>query len=368
MKIGIITFHLAHNYGAVLQAYALQEHLKNKGLNIVIIDYQAKHLIKSYYNSSWLSMQGMSVLRKLKRIMGNIYRLLLFKFRIKRVKAFKNFIDSKLLLCKNYQEINFDYCVLGSDQIWNKNITNNDYFYFEYLQNNTKLISYAASAGAAEELIFNDDRALSAIHKLYAIGVREETLKTSLEKHISQKINLVIDPTLLVDPCVFNQIAVKPAFKDKYCLIYKILDNNSIDKMTNKLSQKAEVKTLKLKASVDLKGILNIKREKMFETPEQFLGWFKYAEFIVTTSFHGVAFAIIFNKPFYFVSSGHKAENRITSLLSQLGLQDRIVAENTDLEFNIIDYNKPQEDGSSVNEKLNRLREDSDAFLSSALK
>ena len=84
--------------------------------------------------------------------------------------------------------------------------------------------------------------------------------------------------------------------------------------------------------------------------------------------FHGVAFSIVFRKPFYFISTGNKAENRITSLLAQLGLSDRIISETQIPKFKPIDYKSPQPDGTSVEQKLYAMREFSQNWLKNALK
>ncbi len=113
--------------------------------------------------------------------------------------------------------------------------------------------------------------------------------------------------------------------------------------------------------------MFNPSKYKQFSTPEEFLGYIQNAECIVTTSFHGVAFSIVFRKPFYFISTGNKAENRITSLLEQLGLSDRIIPETQIPEFKPIDYKSPQPDGTSIEQKLHAMREFSQNWLKNAL-
>ena len=360
MKIGILTFYSCHNYGAILQTYALQEHLKSKGFKVYIIPYNPPEVIGQYYDIGWISSTGLSFSRRIKRMLGNIYRMIIvFPLKLMRGKWFNRFIHSNFNVCSDYKNFDFSCCVIGSDQIWNKNITKDDYFYFEYLPNVNR-ISYAASAGNGEDLLLNDSRAIDAINSLDAISVRENSLKAKLEKHIDKDINLVLDPTLLVSAEVFDKIAVEPKFKDKYVLIYRMLPSEKLFSVAKKFAKEHQVALYEVKPYVSLKSLFFPESNKMFESPEKFLGWFKNAEFVVTTSFHGVAFSLVFQKSFYFISSDNPAENRIKSLLEQLGLTDRIISGDTIPVFNHIDY-------STVESKLNNLRKESNDFLMNAL-
>lgn len=130
--------------------------------------------------------------------------------------------------------------------------------------------------------------------------------------------------------------------------------------VAKKFAKEHQVALYEVKPYVYLKSLFFPESNKMFESPEKFLGWFKNAEFVVTTSFHGVAFSLVFQKSFYFISSDNPAENRIKSLLEQLGLTDRIISGDTIPVFNHIDY-------STVESKLNNLRKESNDFLMNAL-
>lgn len=366
MKVGILTFYACHNYGAVLQTYALQEHLKANGFDAVVIGYKPNDVVGPYYNIGWQSCKGLPFLGKVRRFVGNIYRTVIYPLKRMRGKWFNKFINFKLNICNNYENTSFSYCVIGSDQVWNKYITKNDYFYFESFKD-VKSISYAASAGRGENLICEDKRALDAINSLQAISVRENTLKSKLEKYTNKEISLVIDPTLLVSPNVFDSIAVKPLYNGKYVLIYKMLPSAKIITVAKHLAKNTNHNLYEVKPYVSLKSFVTLHNEKMFESPEKFLGWFKYADFVVTTSFHGVAFSLVFRKSFYFISSDDPAENRIKSLLEQLGLTHRIISGQPMPDYSHIDYSAKDENGSSVESKLCKLQNDSNNFLMQAL-
>ena len=132
MKIGILTFHCAHNYGAVLQCYAMQEFLRSKGHDVEVINYRPNYLLKPY---KIFNVKRFSSKKPIRILKGLILEFLLFPVRLKRFYGFENFINNKLILSKTVTKesipSNYDIYIVGSDQIWNPKITKGfDEIYF----------------------------------------------------------------------------------------------------------------------------------------------------------------------------------------------------------------------------------------------
>ena len=373
MKIGILTFHYVHNFGAVLQAYGLLEYIKSLGHECHIIDYRNSQMNKFWNSPFWwyLPIKGLSFVKKVRRVIGNLCRLpnfFLFPIKAVRKKIFNSFAIRRLNLSNVSEE--FDICVYGSDQIWGLNHINNDMIFLgSDLINAKKRIAYAASSGATEQEIIDNRKICSYLTNFDFISVREKSFYEKLSK-AGVYSTLVLDPSLLCDERAFSKIANRPKVNSKYLFCYRALVSNLFPKVATKLSEQMHIKTIEIRCSSNsdtVKEIFSPKRYRQFATPEEFLGYIQNAECILTTSFHGVAFSIVFRKSFYFVSSGNKAENRITSLLEQLGLTDRIIPEGEVPEFRTIDYKSHQSDGTSVEQKLFALREYSQNWLKEAL-
>ena len=188
------------------------------------------------------------------------------------------------------------------------------------------------------------------------ISVREKNLQEILQKISKKKIELVIDPTLLVNPTVWNNLSIAPPIKKKYVLIYQFAKNINTINIANKIA--SEINADVLDVNVD---ILNDKHNKLYcLSPEQLLGYFKNASFIITTTFHGTAFSVIFNKPFYYINLENKKNYRVSSLLENIGLSERIISEKSSPKYKLIEY-------EDVNFALKSLKAMSINYLQKAI-
>lgn len=321
-KIGIITFHRALNYGAVLQAYALCESLKKLDSNIVveIIDYRNDNIEKG---------------RKLKERLlpfsiKNVLRTFLL---VKKVKKFNIFINGNLSLSKkiyskdNFIELSRDYdkIIVGSDQVWNFNITGNDKNYLLDSLTCSKY-SYAASLG----LNYLDNETLEVFKKLLCdfkmISVREEEAKEILRK-ISSKIIVTLDPTLLLTANDWKNI-VDYKKNDKYILVYNIKKPDYLLDIAKKVSNETNYKVVFIP-----NGIFPKFGKLEFPSISRFVGLFKNAEYVLTNSFHGTVFSTIFHKKMLIeLNSKGTGNDRIVTLTKMCGLENRVFAG----EYNII--------------------------------
>ncbi len=361
MRIGILTFHCAHNYGAVLQCYALQETLKGMGHDVDVIDYRPEYLLASYRKFSidrFISKNPFTLIRKTTR------ELWVLDKRIKRYYAFNDFISSNLHLSKRingkFIPPDYDIYIIGSDQIWNPRITcgfDSVYFGgFQFAKGKRKYISYAASMGL-QELGDSDKKFYaSALQNLDSISVREFQTASLLQPLTSKKVETVLDPTLLVDVRIWDAMAVAPRIGKKYVLVYQIGIDSDIIKMARKIAKETDAVVVEIMA-----GIYSRKSKYRIQcaTPKEFLGWLKYANCVVTNSFHGTAFSVIFNRPFYNIA-GNRNDVRSLSFLESIGLENRVKAKKSFPAFSEIDY-------SDVDEIINGLRRNSKYFIKKAI-
>lgn len=325
-KIGILTFHRAVNYGALLQAYALVETLQEIGANAEVIDYKNDKIEKSYYTRRGLT-------NSLKSMLRNVY---LFPIQQKRNKAFQRTLEQYLRLSKTSYtkqtigetEKIYDFIITGSDQVWNLPCTNGDKTYFlDFINEPKKKKSYAASFGKIKGFEKEYKQYLELIKTFSAISVREENGKHFLQdNNIEENIRVDIDPVFLLNRKKWMEFEKTPDFDD-YILVYSVNLPNGILKyareQAKKLGKEMIIVTLRNKK------IKLLKNEKNYSccTPNEFVGLINHASLVVTNSFHGTAFSIILHKNFVVVrnstSSAAMDNSRLDNILNIMQLANR---------------------------------------------
>lgn len=365
MHVGILTYHRSLNYGAVLQAYALKTFINELGHDTEIIDYWPKYHNNDYsfprFNKE-ISFQG--TLKLVIIFCFGFFRIL------KRKKRFQEFtsLHFNLSASPHYttvESVNFDYdaIIYGSDQIWRKQDFIdfkgfNDIYFGKYASKSKIKISYAASMGAVN-LIESDISYLREMIKNFnSISVREKELKNTIEKITNRRVSLVLDPVLLLDNKKWKELIPKSKIKKKYILLYQIISSRDSKILSRKLSKHHKLCIIETHGKVN--PFLYGRKYKQAETPLGFLSLVANAEFIVTTSFHGAAFAVVFEKQFYALGMGKKS-NRILTLLTSLGIENRYLNDITNINIvDTINYN-------NVKVKLKALKDNSILFLKNAL-
>jgi len=357
MKIGILTFHCAHNYGAVLQCYATQEFLRSKGYDVEIINYRPKYLLDPYKRFNIKRIISKNPIRIIKNV---IKELIVLSIRIKRWRGFEEFINTNLILSNKVTKEsipdNYDIYIVGSDQIWNPQITrgfDRTYFCkFPFVKGNKRYIAYAASMEAKTL----DNNAIEHyrdnLRHFDAISVRENKLLDLLQPLIDKPVVQVLDPTLMISPQIWDKIQSDNDEEDKYVAVYQVRNNVNTIRIAYHIANQIGAKVKILVASPQI----NMKDTEQTATPEDFVSTIRSAACVVTTSFHGSAFSVIFNRPFYTIKLNDGADSRSSSLLDSLDLKDRMIGINDLPTFTLIDY-------TNVNNKLNILRENSQCFL-----
>ena len=359
MKIGIITFHFAHNYGAMLQAYALQETLAAQGHEVGIIDYEPNyHLSKFPRKFTWYSCVSPSIKTFAHNVLKKI--LSLFYYR-KRYASFVSFTSSrmKLLSCpEGFDGTGYDCIVVGSDQIWNPKLTGGTYDGMYFGENfKCPVISYAASNQASSLPDCDKERLSSLLSGLKSIGVRELKLKDLLAVLTEKEISVNLDPTLISDKSIYSGFKLPKRAPKKYVLIYEIGTHCEVQRLADAYAKLINVDVVRLTGTVTYKTLCGF---QLTEGPEEFVSYIRNAECVFTTSFHGTALSIINQTAFYCFRQGTVGDLRMESLLTQLNLLDRFVPMGADVKVKVIDY-------KAVTEKLDELKKMSCNYLFNAI-
>lgn len=334
MKVGILTFHDAHNYGAVLQAYALKKHIKKLGHNVRIINYHHYTIPDGFPKSN----------------------------NEKRWEKFNNFIK-KLI---DYEEevyqteeelekLDIDFWICGSDQIWNTEITNgiNKGFFLNF-KTKGKKISYAVSMGIPELPKEHEEEFKKCVENLDYISVREETLKKYVEKFTDKPVIKTIDPTLLLEKEEYEELILENRYGE-YILINELGPDERLVQIAQKLASERNLKIIELNDK---------KKENYFceqvsdASPKEYLTLIKNANAIVTNSFHGTVFSIIFEKEFYTITRFNR-NSRMENILDIVDMRDRLITKVEEVDnVKKQDYNKAHENLKIEVEKSKRFLED----------
>ena len=361
MKIGVLTYHNTRNCGAVLQAYALQKVLLELGMENEIIDYRCDKIEETY---------RLRRLWEIKSIKMFIKWALKIKSDKRTQKKFEDFRKNMLMLSGAYTKDNiknankeFDGFITGSDQVWNFHLNGCDYTYLlDFADMDKRKISYAASMGSSvakdsHNKIFNE-----ALASFDLVSVREKPLEEYIKRTVGISPTLVLDPTLLLKKEGYNFAAkwTKPEYK--YIFVYTIATTPNIERAARELSKKTGLPIIWGHMSYKKKsGVKNLTDL----APDEFVSYIKNAEYVLTSSFHGMALSIVMKKQFFYDLDVNTQNNnsRLETLAEQLELNHRELSQdskNLDEEKKI-DY-------SAVDEKLEIKKKESMDFLKGIIK
>lgn len=318
-RIATITFHRARNYGAVLQAVALQKAIIGLGHDGEVIDYDNRKISSCY-----------DVIQKssLKNMLSSLVRCSDIKH--KNV-FFDRFLDKELRRSRKVKkedlpqlEGEYDKFITGSDQVWNYLLTGSDGAYFlDFVGNSKKKLSYAASFGIGEIPAEKAAWYREMLQGFGYISVREATGGRLVKSIAGMDSVNDLDPVFLLDMPAWKKIMAGRVPEKKYVFTY--MCNESTLMYAQKLAAERGLKIINVVYS---KSILhpekNIGDCRIDVSPEDFLAYLYHAEYVVTGSFHATAFSIIFNKQFK-VGVPDKIGSRISDLLERTGLQQRVI-------------------------------------------
>lgn len=377
-KVLILTQPLRTNYGGLLQAYALQKVVKDLGFEV--------------FTDNPFFLGSLSLKKRLKDFAARfVYGLMrgdkkykpLFKRRLKRADfeyAAQNllpFIEKRINtidffegrvqpLSSNIEK--FDYYICGSDQVWRRRYGDVKRYFFDFLQStDKKRFSYSASFGLdnINEYSNQEKQDCRNLIKFFtSVSVREKDAVKIVEDEFSFPAVQTLDPTLLLENTDYRNL-INQSYVDKtedsYLFVY-ILDKTEEKKeLIDIVSRRLNLKVKDIMPKVDWKTSRSDK-QSIFPAVEEWLNCFDKASFVLTDSFHGTVFSIIFNKPFLSVGNKDRGLTRFTSLLSLFGLEDRLIFSKKDL-TGVLLHNIFKIDYSKINEARAELKEQSIKFL-----
>lgn len=358
MQIGIITFHFALSYGAVLQAYALSECIKSLGHDAFLVDYRPDYHVKRF-QWNWTRC-GLHL--------TNLTHPLLHK-------RFGEFSSKHLRLSsrsyKTLEELTAsppeaDAYICGSDQIWNPVLTDMDPAYFlAFAPQGTRRIAYAGSFGKPELTTEELKHIRPYLQAIEHLSVREASAVRIVNDACGKQAEHVLDPTLLIDK--FDSVETHTPVKNRYVLVVDLQNNSLLRRTAGFVSRALQLP----KVIVTYSGrIWQLSGKRVFPGPSGYLGLFRNADYIVTNSFHGTAFSMVFNKPFIITPlSGNKSESniRITGLLKSTDLSNCFLEMFSESRIRKVMASTIDIDWAPVRKRLHKLRQDSLRFLRESL-
>lgn len=316
MRIGIVTFLSASNYGAVLQNYALQTVLNKMGYGQVeTIDRL---------------LGGFKSTLRFRCIRKYIFPNYFIRFRNRYLKLSEH-INKQRDLYRIQNE--YDVIIVGSDQIWNFDIIDKMeyYYYLDWVTNQkVRKISYAASFGRD---MFNlsqeiKDKVSTLLNDFLCVSVREKSGISICQEMLGVNADYDLDPTLLLSVVDYNQIVKLERCVRKRYLCSFILDQSK-EKMdyVKAIAEKLDLRVINIYPKEVNRWKSLVSSKYHFLPVEKWLQYIYNADFVVTDSFHGMAFSINFNKQFIAINNAYRGSTRFVNLLSLLGLEDRLVAD-----------------------------------------
>lgn len=359
--VGIITFHGAHNYGSVLQAYALQKTINKIGHKCEIINFRTERQKDQY--------RPLTKRKGVKYVLKNGYFLFNYVSRKKKYDSFENFINKELLksdaeFCSQNELRDkcpqYDYYISGSDQIWNTEPNDADDSYFLPFVSSGKRIAYAPSFGQLGD-IKRKKILKEYLDKYDVLSVREEYGQKIIYELIGKQVPVMPDPTLLVEKEIWSDFSSQRLINYDYIFFYTLFATPEMIKIVKRISKRLNLPVVISNVSNQYEIFSGFKKIKS-AGPREFLSLIYHAKFICTSSFHGTAFSIIFEKPFFSIN-GLK-DNRINTLLKNCKLEKQSVSL-YNLSYALEHFANPSFDGCV--ERIGNMKKTGVNFLKCAL-
>lgn len=376
MKVGLITYHSAYNFGSVLQAYATQETIKKITGNCTVINYRISEQRRVYS-----IFQPVNGIRDIKGIVKNIFILPFYFARKRRKERYERLIREIFHLteeCGNYDEVQkiwnqFDLVVSGSDQIWNKHSNELKHVSWEYMKPyllagfRGKKVSYASSIPNMSE---DEMRYISEYLVDFSSIAARETSGANILNSIGEiRAKVVLDPTFLLSKeewiSKFNLEHRHVEKKNQYVLYYALNSRENIAKTRDTVVKYAKRRGLKVKIIAPLSLQYSFPGVEILRDtdPVEFLNLIYNAHTVVTDSYHGTILSINFEKNIYSINGVNQSDIRKTEVLEKLGLQERSIVNLQSL----LEEKHTEIDYSAVSLKLECLMKESISYLKKAL-
>lgn len=365
MKVGILTVPFNNNYGGYLQCYALMKTIRSLGHEPVVINRRQN--IKAKGLGNFKAFIANKIHGKKERMysiksMEDYYAMKgknMYPFVEKYIKP----LTQPLYKISDYQKIeplNLDSVIVGSDQVWRPQyVPDIEEYFLKYIPRKIRKIAYAASLGS-DKLEYKEQELSNCselLKSFYSVSTREKSGQNIIKEYFCySNVHVVLDPTMLLDNEDYNSIIGKNRTSEGSALFAYILDRNP--------QKEKLISILASKYSSPVYDILKIGKNAPFSSVEAWLNGIKTARFVVTDSFHGTVFSILFNRQFVVIGNTKRGNGRILDLLSLFGLTDRLI--DADFKENDININN-NIDWNQVNQKLELLKKQSFIFLKTSL-
>lgn len=368
MKAAIMTLALSNNYGAVLQTYALAKKTQDLGVNTVVYKYNdIKRLTygcsfsKKIIRLTWHCAQDVFSLWQKRKGFNN--------FR----KKYIPFTERRYYNNDELKNTNFDYDIFitGSDQVWNPDMFLYDTsYFFDFIPDECKRISYASSFGKGTFNESHKEKCGELLSKYSSISVREESGVEIVKDLCEKEAECVLDPTLLLKASEWDKIAENAKSKAKNfkgILCYVMPGDTKVVSSIVKIAEDLHKSTGLPILYIGIKEYdifkFGVKNCDIFVSPMDFVAYFKNAEYVVTNSFHGTAFSLIYNKKFYIpindeLQKGKALHERILSITNKLDAQNALVP-TSNLKLKELDLETVQANLSVEREKSLKFLKDS---------
>lgn len=360
-EVGLLTFHRAENYGAILQAYALKEYLSMNGMTVTLIDFRCKQIEQKYH------IFNPSILWSRKNFLVSIKtyleRYLNIRDRLIKKSKFKSFLKKHFHMTESIRSLSqvkgLYAVVVGSDQVWNLHMTKKQYesYFLDEIDDGVIKIAYAASSEISSLNLIQDNACniSDLLNRFQAVSVRESFLKNYLQNFTNNDIKLCLDPSFLIDSNDYQKIAILPDISN-YLLVYHVGYSDKCVELAENLAKHYGSKIIEIFTGYSHN---NNERYKKSLGIEEVIGYFINACIIITTSFHGLALSLIFKKNFWIIDKENNERQK--NILQKLGLSERLVKDTDNVSYkSIVDYNE-------VYKILEPLRQNSKNFLRKSL-
>ncbi len=351
MKVGILTMYRSGNYGATLQAYATKQAINENGFAEAEIIPYCSDAIKQKLDRRFIKKVG--IFQTAVACVEKVYYY-------PRMKGVNNFVDGfagkeELKKC-DLAALNekYDIFLSGSDQIWNTDLQQGDYSYLlDFVTEPYKKRSYGSSFGVRKISAEYEEKYKQLLSEYHRISVREQAGAELVHELIGTKPDLVIDPALLLTTEQWESKLPPAKFKKKYIFAYQMAHSPLMAKVVKAARKSKSARAIFV--PFPIMGVCKC-RPTMNLSSLEWVRAIRDSEFVITDSFHGVVFSILFSRPFYYVITSdtvRKRLSRLETLLSTLGIEDRLVDNVSKCDFTRdIDY-------CAVHEKLDKEREQS---------
>jgi hypothetical protein len=372
--VGILTLlERDYNLGSVLQAYALQHTISSLGLDSYIIDF---------WPSKNLFVQGISVAKEkglkyfiTRAIRFNMNLFSTFAYEKKKKINISNFMtknirftNSKFKNIEELKKLNFDIYIVGSDMVWSPKYTKEllEVYLLCFVEKGIK-VSYAASGEMpiSKELFPLYKKHLQSFNY---VSVREKSFAKYIRECTRSEPEVVVDPTALLTEEDWMKMAKKPKkeLKNPYILVYDLYRSKEILPRVTKVAKRKNWEIVAYNPNVFLHSLVYRLRILTFYTcnPPEFLWLIKNAEYVITSSFHGTVYSVLFKKPFYSINpEPHAPVSRIRDFLEEVSLEDRLVEDPKFLPSLIFE----EVEFSNAEKKIERMKKRSIKFLKKAV-